>query len=91
MGHKRSSLSRSSYADGAAYARDFYAGGGPSLADLDSLPILGEHADILRAIWGSSTAEFEGAVIQEFEQEQRQRRHVFLKKWMVFSKKRKGP
>jgi hypothetical protein len=80
--NRRTNLVRASYDDPEAFARDLHTGGGPDLGDLDSLPAgPGFHAQLLRAIWGSSAAEFEAIVTSEQLMAQRERPHIFVKKW----------
>jgi hypothetical protein len=79
---RRTQLDRSSYNDPEAFARDLHAGGGPDLGDLDHLPGgPGFHAQLLRSIWGNSAAEFADIVTSEQLREQRERPHVFVRKW----------
>jgi len=41
----------------------------------------GFHAQLLRSIWGNSAAEFADIVTSEQLREQRERPHVFVRKW----------
>jgi hypothetical protein len=81
MSHKRTNLSKSSYAAAADFARDLHAGGGPSMTDLGLITGAGEYSELLRATWGSSREEFAKACEYEAEREQRLRPHIFLRKW----------
>jgi hypothetical protein len=79
--NRRTNLKKSDYLDQDNFARDLHAGGGPDLGDLDSLPAgPGFHSELLRAIWGTSSADFEASVAHEQAQEQLGRRHVFVQK-----------
>lgn len=78
---RRTNLSKSSYAETDAYARDILAGGGPSLRDLASVNGVGENVQLVHAIYGTSEKQFEEACQYEFEEEVRARRHIFVRKW----------
>ena len=62
--NRRTNLDRSSYLDRDDFARDLHAGGGPDLGDTQfprpPAPVF--CSQLLRAIWGDSTAEFDEAV-----------------------------
>jgi hypothetical protein len=78
----RTNLRRASYLDQDNFARDLHAGGGPGLGDLDCLPAgPGYHSELLRAIWGTSSADFEASVAHELAQAQRMRPRIFVEKW----------
>ena len=82
MAQRRTRLSKASYMNQDDYFRDLHRGGGPDLGDLDSLGSgSGFHAELLRAIWGGSEAEFDEAVEYERTLEQQRRPHVFVRKW----------
>lgn len=79
---RRTDLRRGGYLDQDDFARDLHAGGGPDLGDLDSLPAgPGFHSELLRAIWGVSSADFEASAAHELAQKQRERPHIFVRKW----------
>jgi hypothetical protein len=78
---KRIKVTRKSYQDDDGFFRDIHTGGGPRLEELDELGRgTGYYADLHRAIWGASEADFTAAVKHEQAQEQRQRPHVFVAK-----------
>ena len=79
---RNTNLVRGRYLDQDNFARDLHAGGGPGLGDLDSLPAgPGFHSELLRAIWGTSSADFEASVAHEVAEAQRTRPHIFVEKW----------
>lgn len=80
MTKRRTKLLRSQYIDNDDFARDLHAGGGPGRGDLDSLGGAGPNAELLRAIWGGSEADFAKAVEYEHNLEQIRRPHVFVRK-----------
>lgn len=80
--NRRTQLNGASFQDADAFARDLHAGGGPDLGDLDHLPGgPGFHGQLLRAIWGNTAAEFADIVTSEQLRKQRERPHVFVRKW----------
>jgi len=77
-------LSMASFLDQDDLARALREGGSPRLADLHPLPAgTGFYCKLLRAIWGASRAEYDAAVAYDLALEQRQRPHVFVRKWQT--------
>ena len=71
---------RASYVDKDAFARDLHLGGGPSIEDIDAVgSSVGPSSDLHRAIWGDGN--FDDILRKEQEAEQKQRPHVFVRKW----------
>jgi hypothetical protein len=77
-------LDRSGYLDQNDFARDLLRGGGPGLKDLGGLGVgTGFYSQLLTSIWGGSRAEFDAAIEHEHAFEQRERPHVFVRKWQT--------
>lgn len=78
---KRSTIKRNEYPDTDAYHRAVREAGGPRLEELNELGRgTGENADLHRAIWGASEAEFLAALKYEDDKKQREQPHLFVKK-----------
>lgn len=79
---RRTNLKRSDYLDHNSYARDLLRSGGPGPDDIGRLGGgAGLYSQILTSVWGTSLAEFEAMCAAELTEKQRQRPHIFVKKY----------
>ena len=71
---RRSTARRSDFVEGEDFAKAIYFGGGPGFGEIDDLAHLpGEYGEVMRAVWGSSQAEFEAEVEAQYQREQEER------------------